>query len=57
MSWMLWVVVAWMLYSMFAVVGAVGKEREPVTPKLAVASAVISLAMVVLIVLGGHSNV
>lgn len=46
MSWQKWVVIAWLVWSVLAVVLAVGKRREPVTP----GTAAVSLGMVVVLI-------
>ena len=53
MTWMLWVVIGFQLAVIITTISQTGKKREPVTPGVAAASTVVSLALIALVIFGG----
>lgn len=56
MTWILWVVVAWLVISTVALVTQVGKPREPLTPEIAASSVVIHGLIISAIIFAGILN-
>lgn len=53
MSWLLWIVVAWFVFSVFWSITQVGKPREPYTPGATAVGVGILVGLILLVVAGG----
>lgn len=55
MSWMLWIVVAYLGFGVITTITSVGKPREPLTGGIAAGVTIATAILITLIVIAGHT--